>query len=106
MICIQIFEHNLTQRLSFSYKQRDFFIYTDDVIVVDVHDMQSKELLVWAFFNNFAWMLQFAIVTQLSLVADFLDFRNDQNFILNYDNNKAQIHWLIEKWERERWKYC
>ena len=89
MICIQIFEHNLTQRLSFSYKQRDFFIYTDDVIVVDVHDMQSKELLVWALFNNFAWMLQFAIVTQLSLVADFLDFRNDQSLILNDDNDEV-----------------
>jgi len=34
-------------------------------------------------------MLQFAIVAQLSLVADFLDFRNNQSFILNDDNNKA-----------------
>ena len=62
MICIQISEHNLTQRLNFSCEQRDFFIYTDDVTVINVHDTQSEELLVWAFFNDFAWMLQFAIV--------------------------------------------
>ncbi len=34
-------------------------------------------------------MLQLAIVVQLLLVADFLDLRNDQSFILNDDNNKA-----------------
>jgi len=34
-------------------------------------------------------MLQLAVVAQLSLIADFLDLRNDQNFILNDDNNKA-----------------
>ncbi len=34
-------------------------------------------------------MLQLAVVTQLSLVADFLDLKNDQNFILNDDNNKT-----------------
>ncbi len=34
-------------------------------------------------------MLQLAVVAKLSLVADFLDFRNDQNFILNDDNDKA-----------------
>ena len=34
-------------------------------------------------------MLQFAVVAQLSLVANFLDFRNDQNLILNDDNDKA-----------------
>jgi len=34
-------------------------------------------------------MLQFAVVAQLSLVADFLDFRNDQSLILNDDNDKA-----------------
>ncbi len=89
MICIQIFEHDLTQKLNFSYEQQDFFIYIDDVIVVNVHDMQSEELLIWAFFNNFAWMLQFAVVTQLLLVADFLDFKNDQSLILNDDNDKA-----------------
>ncbi len=89
MICIQISEHDLVQRLNFSCEQRDFFIYIDDVIVVDVHDTQSEELLIWAFFSNFAWMLQFAIVAQLSLVADFLDLRNDQNLILNDDNDEA-----------------
>jgi len=89
MICIQISEHNLTQRLNFSCKQRDFFIYTDDVTVINVHDTQSEELLVWAFFNDFAWMLQFAIVAQLSLVADFLDLRNDQSLILNNNNDEA-----------------
>jgi len=89
MICIQISEHNLTQRLNFSCKQRDFFIYTDDVTVINVYDTQSEELLVWAFFNDFAWMLQFAIVAQLSLVADFLDLRNDQSFILNNNNDEA-----------------
>ncbi len=89
MIYIQISEHNLTQKLNFSCKQQDFFIYTDDVTVINVHDMQSKELLIWAFFNDFAWMLQFAVVVQLLLVADFLDFKNDQSLILNDDNNKA-----------------
>ncbi len=34
-------------------------------------------------------MLQFAVVTQLSLVADFLDLKNGQSLILNDDNNKA-----------------
>jgi len=34
-------------------------------------------------------MLQFAIVAQLSLVADFLDFKNDQSLILNNNNDKA-----------------
>ena len=39
MICIQISERNLAQRLNFSYKQQDFFIYIDDITVVNVHDM-------------------------------------------------------------------
>jgi len=34
-------------------------------------------------------MLQLAVVAQLSLVADFLDLRNDQNLILNDDNDEA-----------------
>ncbi len=89
MICIQISERNLAQKLNFFCKQQDFFIYIDDVIVINVHDMQSEELLIWAFFNDFAWMLQFAVVAQLSLVADFLDLRNDQSFILNDDNDKV-----------------
>ncbi len=89
MICIQIFERDLAQKLNFSCEQRNFFIYTDDVIVVDVHDMQSEELLIWAFFNDFARMLQLAVVAQLSLVADFLDLRNDQSLILNDDNDKV-----------------
>ncbi len=63
IICIQIFERNLAQNLNFSCKQQDFFIYIDDVTVVDVHDMQSEELLIWAFFNDFAQMLQLAVVT-------------------------------------------
>ncbi len=46
MICIQIFERNLAQKLNFSCKQRDFFIYIDDVTVVDIHDMQSEKLLI------------------------------------------------------------
>ncbi len=46
MICIQISERNLAQRLNFSYEQQDFFIYTDDITVVDVHDMQSEELFI------------------------------------------------------------
>ncbi len=89
MICIQISEHNLAQKLNFSRRQWDFFIYIDDITVVNIHDTQSEELLIWAFFSNFAWMLQFAIVTQLSLVADFLDFRNDQSLILNDDNDEV-----------------
>ncbi len=89
MIYIQISERDLAQKLNFFHEQQDFFIYTDDITVVDVHDMQSEELLIWAFFSNFVWMLQFAIVAQLSLVADFLDFRNNQNLILNDDNDEA-----------------
>jgi len=89
IICIQIFERNLAQRLNFFCKQRDFFIYTDDVIVVDIHDMQSEELFIWAFFSNFARMLQFAVVAQLSLVADFLNLKNDQSLILNDDNDEV-----------------
>ncbi len=89
MICIQISERNLAQKLNFFCRQRDFFIYTDDVTVIDVHDMQSEELLIWAFFSDFAWMLQLAVVAQLSLVADFLDFKNDQNLILNDDNDET-----------------
>jgi len=46
MICIQISERNLAQKLNFFCEQRDFFIYIDDIIVVDVHDMQSEELLI------------------------------------------------------------
>ncbi len=46
MICIQIFERDLAQRLDFFHEQQDFFIYTDDVTVVDVHDMQSEEFLI------------------------------------------------------------
>ncbi len=34
-------------------------------------------------------MLQFAVVIQLSLVTDFLNFKNDQNLILNDDNDKV-----------------
>ncbi len=89
MICIQISERDLAQRLNFSCEQWDFFIYIDDVTVVNVHDMQSEELFIWAFFNNFAWMLQLAVVAQLSLVANFLDLRNDQSLILNDDNDEA-----------------
>ena len=89
MIYIQISERDLAQKLNFFHRQQDFFIYTDDITVVDVHDMQSEELLIWAFFSNFVWMLQFAIVAQLSLVADFLDFRNNQSLILNDDNDEA-----------------
>ncbi len=89
MIYIQISEHDLAQRLNFFCRQWNLFIYTDDIIVVNVHDMQSKKLLIWAFFSNFAWMLQFAIIAQLSLVADFLDLRNDQSLILNDDNDKV-----------------
>jgi len=46
MICIQISERNLAQRLNFSCRQQDFFIYTDDVTVVSIHDTQSEELLI------------------------------------------------------------
>ncbi len=89
MICIQIFERDLAQKLNFSYEQQDFFIYIDDVTVVDVYNIQSEELFIWAFFNDFAWMLQLAIVLQLSLVVNFLNFRNNQSLILNNDNDEA-----------------
>jgi len=45
-IFIQISEHDLTPRLNFSYEQRNFFIYIDDVIVVNVHDTQNEELFI------------------------------------------------------------
>jgi hypothetical protein len=51
--------------------------------------MQREELFIETFFNNFARMLQFAVVTQLSLVTDFLDLKNDQSLILNNDNDEA-----------------
>jgi len=89
IICIQISERDLAQRLDFFHEQQDFFIYINNVTVINVHDMQSKELFIWAFFNDFAWMLQLAVVIQLSLVADFLNLRNDQSLILNNDNDKT-----------------
>jgi hypothetical protein len=46
MIYIQISEHDLAQRLNFSCKQRDFFIYIDDVTVINIHNMQSEKLLI------------------------------------------------------------
>jgi len=46
MICIQISEHDLAQKLNFFCRQRDFFIYTDNVTIIDVHDMQSEKLLI------------------------------------------------------------
>jgi len=46
MICIQISEHDLAQKLNFSCKQQDFFIYTDDITVINIHDTQSEELLI------------------------------------------------------------
>ena len=62
MICIQISEHDLAQKLNFSCRQWDFFIYIDDITVVNIHDTQSEKLLIWAFISDFAWMLQFAVV--------------------------------------------
>jgi len=46
MIYIQISERDLAQKLNFSRKQRDFFIYIDDITVVNVHDTQSEKLLI------------------------------------------------------------
>ncbi len=46
MICIQISEHDLAQRLNFSCKQRDFFIYIDNITVINIHNMQSEELFI------------------------------------------------------------
>ena len=46
MICIQIFERDLAQKLNFSYEQQDFFIYIDDVTVVNVYNIQSEELFI------------------------------------------------------------
>ncbi len=89
MICIQISKRDLAQKLNFFREQRDFFIYIDDITVINIHDMQSEKLLIWAFFSDFAWMLQLAVVAQLSLVADFLDLKNDQSLILNDDNDET-----------------
>jgi len=46
MIYIQISERDLAQKLNFFRRQRDFFIYTDDITVINVYDMQSEELLI------------------------------------------------------------
>ncbi len=46
MIYIQISEHDLAQKLNFSWIQWNFFIYADDVVVVNVYNMQSEELLI------------------------------------------------------------
>jgi len=46
IICIQIFERNLAQNLNFSCKQQDFFIYIDDVTVVDCYDPSYAPMLV------------------------------------------------------------
>ncbi len=46
IICIQISERDLAQKLNFFCRQRDFFIYINDITVVNVHDMQSEELLI------------------------------------------------------------
>ncbi len=46
MICIQISEHDLAQKLNFFCKQRNFFIYIDDITVINIHDMQSEELFI------------------------------------------------------------
>ncbi len=54
MICIQISECNLAQRLNFSWIQRNFFIYANDIAVVNIYNTQSEELFIWAFFSDFA----------------------------------------------------
>jgi len=46
MICIHVSERDLAQRLDFFQRQRNFFIYADDVTIVNVHDTQSEELLI------------------------------------------------------------
>ena len=46
MIYIQISEHDLAQRLNFSCRQQNFFIYTDDITVVNIYDTQSEKLLI------------------------------------------------------------
>jgi len=46
MICIQISERDLAQKLDFFREQRNFFIYIDNVTVVDIHDTQSEKLLI------------------------------------------------------------
>ncbi len=46
MICIQISKRDLAQKLNFFREQRDFFIYIDDITVINIHDMQSEKLLI------------------------------------------------------------
>ena len=53
MIYIQISKHDL----NFSCKQWNFFIYINDITVINIHDMQSEKLFIWIFFNNFTQML-------------------------------------------------
>ncbi len=57
IICIQISERDLAQKLNFSCKQQDFFIYIDDVIVINIHDMQSEELFIWLSLNIHFFLL-------------------------------------------------
>ncbi len=46
IIYIQISERDLTQKLNFFRRQRNFFIYINEIIVINVHDMQSEEFLI------------------------------------------------------------
>ena len=46
MICIQISERDLAQKLDFSRRQRAFFIYIDNITVINIYDMQSEELFI------------------------------------------------------------
>ncbi len=46
MICIQISERDLAQKLNFFCRQQDFFIYIDNITVVNIHDTQSEELFI------------------------------------------------------------
>jgi hypothetical protein len=51
--------------------------------------MQSEKLFVETFFDDFAQMLQLAVVAKLSLIANIFYFEDDQSLVLNNDNNEA-----------------
>ena len=73
-ICKLISECNFAQKLDFFCCKRNILINIVDVI--NVNKMKSRELFIEAFFNIFIWVLQFAVVVKLSLIADFFNPQN------------------------------
>ena len=77
----KISERDFAQRLDFFREKRDVFI--DVEIVVKIDDAKTRRLLIWAFFDDFARMLLFAIIVKFSLIANISNFWNTESFTLN-----------------------